>query len=1335
MPASAALPRHLQHKINSLARRIRFLRALHGGSLLLIALVGTMSAAVFADYSLDLRPAVRLAFLLTWGILGIASAVRGIVLPLCCHLGPEVLAALIEERYPELGERLTSAVELAGSTANYHGSPELVALLIEETEARTHDLNFFETVPARPAIRLATAATLLLLLAGSTALLWPRYSVELGQRFLLPWRTRGTQVQHQTTAIEPVALVTDSPTIVITPPGYAKNSIEEQTIHGLADLTVLQHSRIHFDFRFIRPARTAVLEWPAAADHPAPGPPWSRHPLTLTEDGCGASCELAALASGSYRLVLEGEHGIRTELQPRLLNVHVDQPPAFRKIVINDKLCVDPDHGAKPAQEQSDKESSRDALLSILPSESLPIEIALTDDIGVERAELEYRINDGPPQRQPIPLQAAGSQEAAGQLLFRLPGKTLHQEDKLWYRIRAADNRNVPEAGLGPQVISYPPGERWLMLKVAEKAQPLRQREIVSQREELDRRLEEIQQHLVREQLDLRSLEAEVRQPAALNEKQAKQQQQLREHNGAIANSLRELARIAAEIQPLQRVADQAREVADQEMRRSDKALEQAGRETQPQPRQQRFDEADKEITSALARVDNMRRANAQLAQARLDLTQLEGLSDREQQLAERVNQNQEKEPGCSMRDQKLKREQKEIASDLQRLVEQSEPIRKALDATRAEHAQELAAQARELAQAERDLLDAERQRRQRENEPRLAELAQKQQELADRASQAAKTTRLAAQVARTTPLRPDAAGQAARALREDDTGEALRLQHQNRQELEHLAKELDQASERARQPREAARQLARLQEALRQSVNEEESEEPLRGERLDAVRREQDALSRAVENLQVPAQDPSAEKQKQEATERATQALEALENHNARHAALRMAQAVEALEQLAEQIPPSHLPPEQKEASQTAPRIVRGQASEVTSVPQGLPRHEQASQLRELAQQQRELMEAVQELLSQEAQGKGNIQENPLRELCRQEMEVIRQAAELARAVGLGYGQQASVTLQAQQACQSARETLRYMQAGAVPRAYQTGTRTAHELRKLSDQLSQMPVGSGNATSADKPEQARQLSQRQEEINRRLAALTANTDAQRTQEQARRRELGQQTSELAQDLNQLAQRMADSSLARLSVQRAAELGQRAQGAMKQAEDSDRQGNERRAREAQQEAALDLDRAAGQAELAAQQMAAALDLPHLQSDPAPTASQPGQALQQAEQHMIQAEAQLSQGRHLPARDAMQRAAQALQRAARQLAQQNGRPNPTEQTNGKGVAAAGRFDPSLFGSDAKEYAGKRWGELPGELRTKIIQDMQARYGDDYAHIIKLYFEQIADTSTP
>jgi hypothetical protein len=50
---------------------------------------------------------------------------------------------------------------------------------------------------------------------------------------------------------------------------------------------------------------------------------------------------------------------------------------------------------------------------------------------------------------------------------------------------------------------------------------------------------------------------------------------------------------------------------------------------------------------------------------------------------------------------------------------------------------------------------------------------------------------------------------------------------------------------------------------------------------------------------------------------------------------------------------------------------------------------------------------------------------------------------------------------------------------------------------------------------------------------------------------------------------------------------------------------------------------------------------------------------------------------------------------------------------------------------MLETDLQKYAGKKWGDLPGELRTKIVQDLQARYGEDYARMIQLYFEQIAD----
>ena len=57
---------------------------------------------------------------------------------------------------------------------------------------------------------------------------------------------------------------------------------------------------------------------------------------------------------------------------------------------------------------------------------------------------------------------------------------------------------------------------------------------------------------------------------------------------------------------------------------------------------------------------------------------------------------------------------------------------------------------------------------------------------------------------------------------------------------------------------------------------------------------------------------------------------------------------------------------------------------------------------------------------------------------------------------------------------------------------------------------------------------------------------------------------------------------------------------------------------------------------------------------------------------------------------------------------------------------------GKVEPDL--TELKEMirrkTGRAWGELPGHLRTEILQMSQGRYRDDYARLIQLYFREIA-----
>jgi hypothetical protein len=96
---------------------------------------------------------------------------------------------------------------------------------------------------------------------------------------------------------------------------------------------------------------------------------------------------------------------------------------------------------------------------------------------------------------------------------------------------------------------------------------------------------------------------------------------------------------------------------------------------------------------------------------------------------------------------------------------------------------------------------------------------------------------------------------------------------------------------------------------------------------------------------------------------------------------------------------------------------------------------------------------------------------------------------------------------------------------------------------------------------------------------------------------------------------------------------------------------------------------------------------------------------------------------------------MGQAAQQLDQAAQQLAQQQqgeqGKPGQPGMPGPRGAQGGGAPDLGALSPDLKQYAGKSWGELPGHVRTRIVQEMKARYGDDHAEMIRLYFEQIAE----
>src|SRR5262249_14510654 len=146
--------------------------------------------------------------------------------------------------------------------------------------------------------------------------------------------------------------------------------------------------------------------------------------------------------------------------------------------------------------------------------------------------------------------------------------------------------------------------------------------------------------------------------------------------------------------------------------------------------------------------------------------------------------------------------------------------------------------------------------------------------------------------------------------------------------------------------------------------------------------------------------------------------------------------------------------------------------------------------------------------------------------------------------------GPQSKVARGAGQAKEATRRAADQVQAGALPEAQESGKESAERLRRLAQDLSQTPRGRGEEGRPDPLDQSRGLARRQEEVNRKLAALADDPGAGRAQQQARQEDLRRQAGELQQGLERAARQMGDAPQAGQPARQAADSAGQAQEAM-----------------------------------------------------------------------------------------------------------------------------------------------------------------------------------------
>ena len=628
MAARNSLPRKLRVRLAELGDRVHRLHVVRGVGRLVFVILAAALAAVVADSLIKFPGWMRGLLFLGWLGLGAWEIRRFVTGPMSKPLDAEALASAIEQEFPRLGERLTTAVEVSASDDPASGSPELIDLVIRDAETRTRKLDLKRAAPATTAMVFAFAAVITIF-----AILLPLATVpragEFARRFFAPWYapkpeaaytinvTSGdpTVKRGETTTLtglidpsKPDAILPASATAVIKTQtatervpmiydvekrevfvtrGPLEDGFEYQIVAGDAEsdwhrVTIIDAIRLESSRITITP--------PAYAREPGKEP--------VPTDGLG---EMMALQYSrvSYELKfnrmpsaawIEWKPDVESGTPATMTKVHVSVAADATAMVSfvaaasgEVKLIAEADKVRTSFSQRLTVQIDTppkfdrqvgvvDRPLEIRQNEKLQIDCTVSDDIAVAHVELEYRVDNGAVKTVRLPLQGLGTRKATGSYTFDFDGKA-KEGQTFEYRLAATDNRNVPDAKLTPQKSYYPDNEKWAELKLRAGAAPLKEQDIRAKKEEIDARLKTIIEALKREKRMAYRLKIDTANRSSLTPEQSDQLSKLHGNVRETGDDIESLARDIEVTPDLALFAQAIREVGTREILDADGTL------------------------------------------------------------------------------------------------------------------------------------------------------------------------------------------------------------------------------------------------------------------------------------------------------------------------------------------------------------------------------------------------------------------------------------------------------------------------------------------------------------------------------------------------------------------------------------------------------------------------------------------------------------------------------------------------------------------------------------------------------------------------------------------
>ncbi len=470
----------------------------------------------------------------------------------------------------------------------------------------------------------------------------------------------GESRKHTITAVDPPTVATVAARVE--PPSYTKFPAVEA--RNAARIEALEDSRVHLMIATAAPVHSVQVAWPARASADESKIETRTVAATVGRDGKSATIALPAEASGTYEIMLRDQHGLKNRpAPPRRVVVRPDAPPTIAVRV--------------PGGDET-KEARGDDVLRL--------GLAAHDDVAVASVALHYKIEHatGSAEKtdeghQEANVRGIGTAVARGETTLALKPLGLKPGDVVAWRVRVADNRPAPK---GPNVVWS--SER--RLTVVAKADPLSARQGQAGRESVQAELNALKKAAAenRQATELLRYAADAARNGNGTFDRDKAQELTRREAAAreMVENLHAFSRRLEEDAAFHPLARPARQAADVEAEAARVTLDQARQDEDPGKRFADLRQADTRLGAVSMRLEEIQRDMNALIEREADVRRLQGLADRQAEVAAHAGPDEKNAPADAappdrLRLDKLAAEQNAVRNELDALLKKSPDLRR----------------------------------------------------------------------------------------------------------------------------------------------------------------------------------------------------------------------------------------------------------------------------------------------------------------------------------------------------------------------------------------------------------------------------------------------------------------------------------------------------------------------------------------------------------------------------------------------------------------------------------------------------------------------------------